>query len=67
MVIRKNLSERVPQISKIEEVSRTPMPGLYEVRLSTNEIYYSDAEGNFLINGQLIDTRNKRKIGRAHV
>ena len=61
-VIRKNLSERVPQMPKIEEVSRTPMNGLYEVRLSNNEIYYSDAEGNFLINGQLIDTKNKRNL-----
>ena len=62
MVIRKNLSERVPQLPKIEEVTRSPMPGLYELRLSTNEIYYSDAEGNFLINGQLIDTKNKRNL-----
>ena len=61
-LIRKNLTERVPQMPKIEEVSRTPMAGLYEVRLSTNEIYYSDAEGNFLINGQLIDTKNKRNL-----
>ena len=60
--IRKNLSERVPQMPRIEEVSRTPMPGLYEVRLSTNEIYYSDAEGNYLINGQLIDTKNRRNL-----
>lgn len=60
--IRKNLAERLPQIPKIEEVTRTPMAGLYEVRLSTNEIYYSDAEGNFLINGQLIDTRNRRNL-----
>ena len=62
MVIRKNLSERVPQLPKIEEVTRTPMPGVFELRLSTNEIYYSDAEGNFLINGQLIDTKNKRNL-----
>jgi thiol:disulfide interchange protein DsbC len=61
-VIRKNLSERVPQMPKIEEITRTPMAGLYEVRLSNNEIYYSDAEGNYLINGQLIDTKNKRNL-----
>lgn len=60
--IRKNLTERVPQMPRIEEVSRTPMPGLFEVRLSTNEIYYSDAEGNFLISGQLIDTKNRRNL-----
>ena len=60
--IRKNLSERIPQIPKIEEISRTPMAGLFEVRLSTNEIYYSDAEGNFLIQGSLIDTKSRRNI-----
>jgi thiol:disulfide interchange protein DsbC len=60
--IRKNLSERIPQIPRIEEITRSPMPGLYEIRLSTNEIYYSDAEGNFLIQGSLIDTKNKRNL-----
>ena len=60
--IRKNLSERIPQFPKIEEVSRTPMTGLYEVRVDGAEIYYTDAEANFLIQGQLIDTRNRRNI-----
>ena len=60
--LRKNLSERIPQMPKIEEVTRTPMAGLYEVRLSTNEIYYSDAEGNFLIQGNLIDTKSRRNL-----
>jgi thiol:disulfide interchange protein DsbC len=60
--IRKNLSERIPQIPKIEEINRTPLPGIYELRLSTNEIYYSDAEGNFLIQGNLIDTKSKRNL-----
>ena len=61
-VIRKNLSERIPQIPRIEEITRSPMAGLYEIRLSTNEIYYSDAEGNFLIQGSLIDTKSKRNL-----
>jgi len=60
--IRKNLNDRIPQLPKIEEVSRTPMTGLFEVRLSTNEIYYSDAEGNFLIQGNLIDTKSRRNL-----
>ena len=60
--IRKNLSERIPQIPKIAEISRTPLAGIYELRLSTNEIYYSDAEGNFLIQGNLIDTKSKRNL-----
>jgi thiol:disulfide interchange protein DsbC len=60
--IRKNLSERIPQLPKIEEISRTPMSGLYEVRLNNNEIYYSDADGNFLIQGNLIDTKSRRNL-----
>jgi len=61
-LIRKNLSDRIPQLPKIEEISRTPMNGLFEVRLQTNELYYTDAEGNFLITGQLIDTRTRRNL-----
>ena len=59
--IRKNLAERVPQLQKIDEVRKSEMPGLYEVRIGT-DLLYSDAEGNFLINGQLIDTRSKRNL-----
>jgi thiol:disulfide interchange protein DsbC len=60
--IRKALSERIPQIPKIEEITPTPLAGIYELRLSTNEIYYSDATGNYLIQGNLIDTKNKRNL-----
>ena len=60
--IRKALSERIPQIPKIEEITPTPLAGIYELRLSTNEIYYSDAAGNFLIQGNLIDTKAKRNL-----
>jgi thiol:disulfide interchange protein DsbC len=59
--LRKNLTERLPQIPKIDEITRTPMPGLYEVRIGT-DLLYTDAEGNFLIQGQLIDTRARRNL-----
>src|SRR3990172_8251569 len=45
--IRKNLLERVPQLGKIDEVSKTPMPGLFEVRVGT-DLFYSDADGSYL-------------------
>ena len=60
--IRKALSERIPQIPKIEEITPTPLAGIYELRLSTNEIDYSDATGNYLIQGNLIDTKSKRNL-----
>jgi thiol:disulfide interchange protein DsbC len=59
--IRKNLSERLPNMPKIDEISKTPMNGLFEVRMG-NDIMYSDAEGNFLIQGSLIDVRQKRNL-----
>ena len=61
-MIRKNLKERMPQIQPIDEVKRTPMPGLFEIRVDGNEIYYTDATGNFLMQGQLIDTRTQRNL-----
>jgi thiol:disulfide interchange protein DsbC len=65
--IRKNLAERLPSLPPIEEVSKAPMNGLYEVRVSGNEIFYADAEGNFLIQGSLIDTKLKRNLTEERV
>jgi thiol:disulfide interchange protein DsbC len=59
--IRKNLAERLPNIPKIDEVSKTAMPGLYEVRIG-GDVMYSDADGNFLIQGQLIDVKQRRNL-----
>ncbi len=57
--IRKNLAERYPNLPKIDEISKTPMPGVYEIRLNHSDIMYSDANGDFLLQGNLIDTRAK--------
>jgi thiol:disulfide interchange protein DsbC len=65
--IRKNLGERIPQLQKIDEVSKSPMPGLFEIRINGSEIYYTDAEGNFLMQGNLIDTRQRRNLTEERV
>lgn len=65
--IRKNLAERLPSLPPIEEVSKAPMNGLYEIRVSGNEIFYTDAEGNFLIQGNLIDTKLRRNLTEERV
>ena len=59
--IRKNLLERLPQIGKIDEVSKTPVAGLFEVRVGS-DLFYTDAEGNYLIEGQVLDLRNRRNL-----
>jgi thiol:disulfide interchange protein DsbC len=65
--LRKTLSERLPNLPKIDEITRAPMPGLFEVRINNFDIVYTDAEGNFLIQGNLIDTKAKRNITEERV
>ena len=65
--IRKNLGERIPQLQKIDEVTKSPMAGLFEIRVNGTEIYYTDAEGNFLIQGSLIDTKQQRNLTEERV
>jgi thiol:disulfide interchange protein DsbC len=59
--IRKNLAERLPMLGKIDEVSKTPMAGLFEIRVGT-EVFYTDPDGNFLLQGNLIDTKLQRNL-----
>jgi len=60
-VIRKNLAERLPDFPKVDEVSKTPIPGLWELRIG-NEVFYSDEQGNHLIQGTVFDTRTKVNV-----
>ena len=66
-VIRKNLTERLPGLPKIDSVSKTPMSGLYELRVNDSEIFYTDAKGSFLIQGVLIDTKSRRNLTEERV
>jgi thiol:disulfide interchange protein DsbC len=43
------------------------MNGLYEIRVNGNEIYYTDAEANYLVQGNLIDTRQKRNLTEERI
>ena len=65
--IRKALGERYPEFKMIDEVSRTPLPGLFEIRVNGTDIFYTDAEGNYLIQGSLIDTRQKRNLTEERI
>jgi thiol:disulfide interchange protein DsbC len=66
-LIRKNLGERIPQLQQIDEVSKSPMAGLYEIRVNGTEIYYTDAEGNYLVQGNLIDTKQRKNLTEERV
>lgn len=66
-VIRKNIAQRLPDFPKIDEVSKTPLPGLWEVRVGT-DLYYADPEGTYLIEGgSIIDIRNRTNLTQQRV
>ena len=65
--IRKNLAERLPQLRQIDEVRKSPVPGLFEIRVNGSDIYYTDAQGNYLIQGQVIDTKQRRNLTEERI
>jgi len=65
--IRKTLKERMPHIHPIDEIKRTPMPGLFELRVDGSEIYYTDTGANFLIQGHLVDTKTQRDLTEERI
>lgn len=65
-VIRKTLAERLPNLPKIDEVTKTPIPGLYEVRFGT-DLFYSDATGNHVVQGSIIETLTRTDLTQARI
>ena len=60
--IRQALAQRLPQLKVVDEIKPAGVSGLYEVRVNGSEIYYTDAKGDFLIDGQIIETKTRRNI-----
>ncbi len=65
-VIRKVLAERLPNFPKIDEVSKTAIPGIFEVRVGS-DLFYADEAGNHLIQGAIIDTRTRTDLTQARI
>ncbi len=67
-VLRKNLGDRYPQLKNgIDEVRKTGIPGLFEIRVNGSDILYTDAQGNYLIQGALIDTRTRKDLTQERI
>ena len=64
--IRKNIAERLPDFPKIDEVGKTAVPGLYELRVGF-DVLYTDEQGDHLFEGQLIDTRTRANLTEARI
>lgn len=67
-VIRKVLAERLPQLPKIDEITRSPVPGLWEVRYGGTELLYSDDKGEHIfVNGSLVDTKTRTDLTEQRI
>jgi thiol:disulfide interchange protein DsbC len=64
--IRGNLAKRLPNLPPIDEVTRAPVPGLWELRLGSHVIY-SDAQGGFVIEGEIVDTSTSVNLTRRRI
>lgn len=64
--IRKALSARMPELPKIDEISKTPIPGVYEIRMG-QDVLYADERGDHLISGSLIDTRTRVDLTEVRI
>lgn len=58
--IRAALKEHVPKLV-VSEVHDTPLPGIYEI-VSPDGVSYTDVTGDYVLMGQLVDTRKQRNL-----
>ena len=65
-LIRKNIAERLPDFPKIDEVTKTPIPGIYELRIGA-EVLYSDERGEHILQGELIETKTRNNLTQARI
>ncbi len=61
-VIREALPKAVPKLPKIDEVRPSPIPGVYEVRYGGTEILYTDAKGEHIIQGEIIEAKTMTNL-----
>ena len=66
-VLRKNLGTRYPQLKNIDEVNKTGIPGIFELRVNGTDILYTDSQGNYLIQGSLIDTKTRKDVTQERI
>ncbi len=60
--IRDALQKAIPKLPKIDEVRPSPIPGLFEVRFAGTEILYTDAKGQHIIQGEIIEAKTMTNL-----
>ena len=59
--LKQALVKRIPDLGAIDGIRTTPLSGLFEIRMGT-QVMYTDAKGDFIIDGHLVDTRTMRNL-----
>ncbi|OGB02502.1 MAG: hypothetical protein A3G29_03965 [Burkholderiales bacterium RIFCSPLOWO2_12_FULL_64_99] len=59
--LQQKLSQRLPSLPPVESARSTPMSGLIELKIG-NSVFYSDATGEYLIEGHILETRTQRDL-----
>ena len=65
--IRENLAKTIPKLPKIDEVRPSPIPGVFEVRYGGTEILYTDAKGEHVIQGEIIETKTMTNLTEQRI
>lgn len=63
--LKATLQSRLADVN-IKSISKSPIPGLYEVNLGT-QIVYSDANGDYLLLGDMVDAKTRKNLTEARL
>jgi thiol:disulfide interchange protein DsbC len=64
--LKATLQARLGMDANIKGITKSPVAGLYEVNLGT-QILYSDANGDYVLLGDLVDTKTRRNLTEARL
>ncbi|MEY4765423.1 MAG: hypothetical protein RI907_2096 [Pseudomonadota bacterium] len=59
--IKGNLAKRFARLPPVEWARTTPVAGLFEIKAG-RAVFYVDANGDYLIEGQMLDTKAQRNL-----
>lgn len=63
--LQKTLVERIPKV-KVVDIQPASVPGWYEA-FTGRSLFYTDATGDYILDGSLIDTRTKKNLTELRI
>ncbi len=59
--VKAALERDYPQIGKIQQVNKSPLPGLYEV-VTQGQLLYTDEKAQYIVNGNIFELKSGRNL-----